>query len=146
MLGVVGRASGRARLEVVRRSTRAELEPRVLGSARPGTTVNTDEWRAYGRLAACGRPHPTVCHNPARPGGPEYARDDDGDGVREVHCNTMEGTWTGLRNFLRPFRGVSKKYLGQYVAMFEWACNAKRATTDFLRAMLGLKPGTYRDT
>lgn len=21
----------------------------------------------------------------------EWARDDDGDGVREVHCNTMEG-------------------------------------------------------
>jgi transposase len=37
-----------------------------------------------------------------------YSIDADGDGVREVHCNTMEGTWTGLRNFLWPFRGVSK--------------------------------------
>ena len=27
-----------------------------------------------------------------------------------VHCNTMGGEWTGLRNFLRPFRGVSKWY------------------------------------
>jgi len=34
-------------------------------------------------------------------GAGEWARDDDGDGVREVHCDTMEGTWTGLRNFLR---------------------------------------------
>jgi hypothetical protein len=34
----------------------------------------------------------------------EWARDDNGDGVREVHCNTLEG----LRNFLRPFRGVNK--------------------------------------
>jgi hypothetical protein len=38
----------------------------------------------------------------------------------------MEGTWTGLRNFLRPFRGVHKKYLAAYVAMFEWAHNPKR--------------------
>ena len=41
----------------------------------------------------------------------EWARDDDGDGVREVRCNTLEGLWTGLRNFLRPFRGVHKSYL-----------------------------------
>jgi transposase len=30
--------------------------------------------------------------------------------VREIHCNTQEGLWTGLRNFLRLFRGVSKWY------------------------------------
>ena len=58
----------------------------------------------------------------------EWARDDDGDGVREVHDNTLEGLWTGLRNFLRPFRGVNKVYLHQYVAMFEWGYNVKRAT------------------
>ena len=146
MLGVVGRETGRVRLEVVEHSSRAELEPRVVASTAPAAAVNTDEWKAYGRLPESGRAHATVCHDPKRPGGPEYARDDDGDGVREVHCNTMEGTWSGLRNFLRTFRGVHKKYLGQYVAMFEWACNLARASTDFLRAMLGLKPSTYRGT
>jgi transposase len=145
-LGVVGRESGKVRLEVVGRSTREQLEPRVLACTAPGAAVNSDEWKAYGRLAESGRGHATVNHNPARQGGPEYARDDDGDGVREVHCNTMEGTWTGLRNFLRTFRGVSKKYLGQYVAIFEWSCNAGRVTTDFLRAMLGLCPSSYRGT
>jgi transposase-like protein len=137
VLGVVGRETGRVRLEVVRHSTRAEVEPRVLACTGPAAAVHTDEWRAYGRLAESGRGHATVCHNPARPGGPEYARDDDGDGVREVHCNTMEGTWTGLRNFLRTFRGVSKKYLAQYVAVFEWGHCLKAATVAFLRALLG---------
>jgi transposase len=46
------------------------------------------------------------------------ARDEDGDGVNEVHCNTLEGIWTGLRNYLRKFRGVNKTYLAQYVAVF----------------------------
>ena len=41
------------------------------------------------------------------PGQREWARDDDGDGIREVHSNTIEGLWTGLRNHLRPFRGIS---------------------------------------
>ena len=50
----------------------------------------------------------------------------------------MEGTWTGLRNFLRPFRGVSKWHLAGYVAIFEWANNLKRVTDDFLRRLLSL--------
>jgi transposase-like protein len=66
----------------------------------------------------------------------EWARDDDGDGIREVHINTMEGLWTGARNFLRPFRGVSKWCLAQYIAVFEWAHNLKQATREFLRMML----------
>ena len=136
VLGVVGRDSGKLRLEVVRCSGRADLEPRVLACTVPGTMVYTDEWKAYDHLAERGRPHSTVCHDPRREGGPEFARDDDADGVREVHCNTLEGTWTGLRNFLRQFRGVSKKYLGQYVAIFEWICNLKTVTEQFIRAML----------
>ncbi|MBV7340221.1 transposase [Chloroflexi bacterium TSY] len=67
--------------------------------ALPGTTLYTDECNAYNPIAETGRSHATVCHSRY-----EWARDDDGDGIREVHCNTMEGIWTGLRNFLRPFR------------------------------------------
>lgn len=49
---------------------------------------------------------------------------DDQDGYCEIHCNTMEGIWVGVRNFLRPFRGIHKKYLYLYVAMFEWSYNS----------------------
>ena len=49
----------------------------------------------------------------------------------------MEGIWTGLRNFLRMFRGVHKKYLSQYVAIFEWAHNLKEVTLDYLRRLIG---------
>ncbi len=100
-------------------------------------TVNTDEWRGYAGLPGIGRLRVTVCHADR-----EWARDDDGDGVREVHVNTLEGLWTGLRNFLRPFRGVSKVYLYQYVALFQWGYNVKRATTGFIRALLGVEDAT----
>ena len=46
----------------------------------------------------------------------------DWDGVREVHCNTMEGIWTGARNFRRPFRGVSKWCASQYVGYRPDSC------------------------
>jgi transposase len=49
-----------------------------------------------------GRIHVAADHS-----GPRRTWAIDGDGVREVHCNTVEWTWTGLRNLLRPFRGVS---------------------------------------
>ncbi|MBX6316079.1 MAG: hypothetical protein IRY99_24675 [Isosphaeraceae bacterium] len=77
---------------------------------------------AGGWSPAAVRP-PTLLAWPRGPGAadgpqPPRLRDDDSDGVREVHVNTLEGLWTGLRNFLRPFRGVNKGYLYQYVAMF----------------------------
>ena len=102
--GVVGRQSGQVRLSVRRHSDGATLGKVVRKATWPGTTVNSDEWRGYNSLPEMGRGHATVCHAKK-----EWAGDDDGDGVREVHDNTLEGLWTGLRNFLRPFRGVSKK-------------------------------------
>ena len=47
-----------------------------------------------------------------------------------------------MRNFLRPFQGVNKVDLYQYVAMFEWSDNVKRVTAAFLRALLGVKSAT----
>jgi transposase len=135
--GAVGRESGRARLHVKHRTDRATLEGVVGGSSLEGAMVYTDEWRSYDHLPEMGRGHATVCHTIG-----EWARDDDGDGIREVHDNTLEGMWTGLRNHLRIFRGVNKEYLHQYVAIFEWSYNVKRATTEFLRALLGIKPST----
>ena len=133
VLGVLGRDSGQLRLQVTRRNSRAALHPLVLGFTRGRCTVNTDEWVAYDLLPRTGRKRVKVRHS--RP-NPEYARDDDSDGVREVHCNGIEGRWTGLRNFLRTFRAVSKKYLMQYVSMFQWSDNLKMFTRALLRIML----------
>lgn len=96
--------------------------------------VYTDNWGAYKGLPSEDRRHVAVSHS-----GPKttWAKDLDGDGVREAHCNTMEGIWTGVRIFLAPFRGVSKWYLAQYAAVFEWVYNTKRVTGEFIRAMVG---------
>ena len=39
-------------------------------------------------------------------------------------------------NFLRRFRGVHKKYLVQYVALFEWEHNLEEVTGEFLRMLM----------
>jgi hypothetical protein len=64
--------------------------------------------------------------------------------VREVHVNTIEGLGTGLRNFVRPVRGISKQYLSQYLAVFEWAHNLKKAIPELLGMMI--RPFTFKPT
>lgn len=124
--GVIGRESRAIRLKLCQnRATLQSFEAKTQSDA----TVYTDEWKAYDHLPEAGRKHSSVCH---MLGQREWARDDDGDGIREVHCNTMEEIWTGLRNFLRMFRGVSKHYLSQYKAVFEWAHVLKRLALDSL--------------
>jgi len=131
ILGVVGRESGQIRLTVCANTQQVTLQPQVEADTVPETLLNTDECSAYYHIPETGRGHVTVCHSRR-----EFARDDDGDGFCEVHCNTMEGIWTGLRNFLRPFRGVHKRYLKYYVAMFEWAHNLKVVCDEFLRTAM----------
>jgi transposase-like protein len=94
----------------------------------PGSTLlYTDEWQSYHGSHPC---HATVAH-----GVREWARDDNGDGQREVHCNTCEGAGTALRTYLRAFRGVHKQYLHLYVATYEAMVNAKRVTPELIQRM-----------
>lgn len=130
IVGTVGRESGQVRLRVVHQTTREILEEHVCRFTCAQAVVFTDEWQGYDHIV---RVHSTVDH-----GQREWARDDDGDGKREVHVNTCEGLWTTVRNFLRPFRGVHKKYLAEYVAMCEFRINLKRISPAFISQLVGL--------
>lgn len=106
VVGTVGRSKGQIRMKVCDNTQQITIQPQVKVTTLPTTTVYTDESDSYNRIPASGRECQTVCNSQR-----EYARDEDQDGFCEVHCNTMEGIWVGLRNFLRPFRGIHKKYL-----------------------------------
>jgi transposase len=129
--GFFGRQSKQIRLAVCLGARIDQIQPKVENQTDEKVHLYTDESKAYNRVKESGRQHSTVCHS-----AKEYARDDDADGINEVHCNSCEGLWTGLRNFLRPFRGVNKIYLAQYVAMFENAFNFKEHFEDVIRAMI----------
>ena len=121
-MGTVGRESGKVRLRVRKHTDRKTLH--VHAYTQDEARRYTDEWRA-----GINRTHATVSH-----GRGEWARDDDGDGIRENHTNTIEGIWTGFRNYLRRFRGVHKKYLDQYAAVFEWTFNLKNLQPEIVQA------------
>jgi transposase len=128
VVGTVGRESGRCRVRVRAHTDGATLRAHVHGYTRCQARCYTDEWLGYERIR---RVHATVSH-----GRKEWARDDDGDGIREVHINTIEGLWTAVRNFLRPFRGVHKKYLKSYLAICEHRINRKRISPAFIAGLV----------
>jgi transposase len=128
VLGTIGRMSGQVRLRVVKNTKGKTLCDHVHQFTDPDAAVYTDEYDSYN---AVNRARATVQH-----GIHEWARDDDGDGDREVHTHSTEGMWSGLRTFLRVFRGVSKHFLSGYVAIHEFRVNLKRISPTFLSSLV----------
>ena len=128
IVGTKGRESGQLRLRLVLQTDSATLSAHVHQFTLPTATVYTDGWRGYNRID---RAHRIVCHKDG-----EWARDEDGDGIYETHTNTIEGIWTTVRNFLRPFRGVHKKFLAGYIAISEFIMNLKSVTVAFISKLV----------
>ena len=110
---------------------RRTIKPVITAAVTPGTLIPTDEYAIYARLPAWGYEHKTVCH-----GRGEYARDEDGDGFCEVHVNTMEGFWSLLRSWSRPYRGISQDKLPLYFGFFQFVHNARRRGKALLGALI----------
>jgi hypothetical protein len=91
----IGRESGHVRLRVVPNTTGETLEAQVHQFTHAQAIVYTDESNGYDHII---RVPATVNHSVH-----EYAR---------VHCNTAEGMWTDVRNFLRPAKRRSQETPG----------------------------------
>jgi hypothetical protein len=128
MISIISRDTGEQRLWVGDHADTRTCRTLSAANLPAGSTqLYTDEWqRDRGRHPA----HATVRH-----GVHEWARDDEGDGRREVHCNTCEGAGAALRTYLRAFRGVHKQYLHLYVATYEAMVNTTRVTPTLIRRM-----------
>ncbi|MEZ4526660.1 MAG: transposase, partial [Desulfobacterales bacterium] len=80
-------------------------------------------------------------HRSVNHGNSEYARDEDGDGFREVHVNTMEGFWSLLRTWLRPHRGISQDKLPLHLGFFEFIHNTRKRGNALLHSLISLLVG-----
>jgi transposase-like protein len=131
---------GQVRLFVLRNVQTDTIRPIVHQMVHQGARVYTDSYSIYHFLSREGYRHQVVNHSAG-----EYARDLDGDGRCEVHCNTLECTWSWLRPMLRTYRGVSKVYLPLYVAQFEFMFNRRHLnhwnrTLDVLQTVFQVEP------
>jgi transposase len=131
IVGLVGRDSRQIRLTVAPDTRQETVMPFIEAQMDAQATLFTDEHPVYDALDDSAHSHAAVSH-----ADHEFARDDSGDGERTVHINSVEGIWTALRNFLRPFRGLHQRYLPQYVALFQITFNWKRFSLTFLKDWL----------
>ena len=101
--------------EVLENVRTATIKPIIAAKVKAGAQFFTDEYSIY-HFTEVDYDHRTVNH-----GVGEYARRAP-DGTC-VHCNTMEGIWSSLRNFLDHFKGISQRFLHLRVARYEFLHN-----------------------
>jgi transposase-like protein len=109
------------------------MEPFLKDTMESGTLVYTDAYSMYARLERWGSAHKRVNH-----GRGAYARDDDGDGLCEVHVHTMAGLWSLLRSWLRPHRGISQEKLPLSLGFFAFVHNVRKRGKALLGALIEL--------
>ena len=102
-------------LEVLENVRTATIKPIIAATVKGGAQLFTDEYNIY-HFTEAEYDHRTVNH-----GAGEYARRDP-DGIC-VHCNTMDGIWAGLRNFLDHCKGSSQRCLHLRVVRYEFLPN-----------------------
>lgn len=130
ILGMIQR-SGEVVMRMLSNVQKKTIKPIIKKFVSKGSTVYTDEYNIYNSLEKWGYTHLTVNHSKG-----EYARDEDGDGFHEIHVNTMEGTWSLLRSWIRPHRGISQEKLPLYVGFFEFIHNARKRGKTLLHKLL----------
>jgi len=128
MISLISRDLGAQRFWVCDRAETRPCATLIAENVPPGSTrLYTDAWQRY----RGSHPAPAT----VRHGRYEWARDDDGDGCREVHCHTYEGAGAALRSYLRVFRGVHQQYLHLYMATYAAMVNARRITPHLSQRM-----------
>ena len=91
VLGLVQRG-GLVKLTVIPNVQQKTIKPIIEKTITKFSTIHTDEYNIYNKLEAWEYYHKTVNHSLG-----QYAKDEDGDGFYEVHCNTQECIWSLLR-------------------------------------------------
>jgi transposase-like protein len=127
------RRTGAVMIRMLANVKQATIGPLIKRTIAPGTVVSTDEFDIDARLPEWGYTHRTVCHATG-----EFARDEDGDGFCEVHVNTIEGSWSLLRSWLRPHRGISQEKLPLDLGFFEFVHNVRKRGKALLGALIAL--------
>ncbi|MCY3858768.1 MAG: IS1595 family transposase [Gammaproteobacteria bacterium] len=119
--GVKSRQTNRVVAKVVEDTTSESLlDDFLFDHIRKGSTIYTDEAKAYKRLDTYDLIHEAVSHSDG-----EYVREED------IHTNGIESFWSVLKRAHQgTFHRMSKKHLQRYVTEFVTKHNMREFDTD----------------
>lgn len=102
IFGMVERG-GKAKVRHVKSAGTRVLHPEIEKSIAKDTTIYSDEWSSYNKLAQMGYPHYTTNHR-----HDEFVRD-------HVHTQNVENLWSNMKRGIKGvYRHVDPKYLQAY--------------------------------
>jgi len=99
-------------MRVVPNRSAAILRPIICEVILPGTTIHSDEWRAYSNLNALGYDHGTVNHSI------NFV-----DPRTGIHTQNVESYWNKNKTRCKKMKGVKKEFLQDYLNEFMWRDN-----------------------
>ncbi|GFX04206.1 mitotic-spindle organizing protein 2A [Trichonephila clavipes] len=105
----------------------------------PGSTIVSDCWKAYKCLSDEGFKHLEVNHS-------VYFKDPD----TGAHTNSIEGTWSAIKRFLRNHTSHAEGMFDHYLADYLWRRSRDHSLSDetfqnFLKAVVTLYPPLGKD-
>lgn len=121
VLGMVERSErGRVKLVVVEDRKKSTLHDIIKESIKADSVIYTDGWRGYNDLEESFQSHMTVNHS-------KHFKDPE----TQVHTNTIEGTWNGVK-IGTPARGRAKTKIQRYILRYMLIKNEKKDSLDVL--------------
>lgn len=112
-----GRGASRTIVEVCRSENARDAEALARKWIKPGSTVHTDEWTAYGNFTLLGYKHETVNHQI------EFSTD---DGVSD---NQAESYFSRLRHGIWCYHRMTPQYMLDYACEMAWREEVRRKNT-----------------
>jgi len=107
-------SSGILITEVVPNTQQKTLEPIIRKHVKEGSTINTDEWKAYNNL------HKWFNHQRVNHGAKQYVNG-------KASTNSIESAWACFkRGIYGTYHQVSRKHLPKYVAEFTFRFNTRK--------------------
>lgn len=125
VFGMVERG-GKAKVRHVKSSGKRVLIPEIQDGIVAGSTVYSDEWRAYDKLPLYGYPHASIKHSANR-----YV---DGN----VHTQNVENLWSNMKRGIRGvYRHVDAQYLQAYVDEYAFRYSHRKDFQPMFWSLMG---------
>ena len=115
-------------MELVPDRTAATLLPLIQQHVLPGTTVHSDEWRAFSQVQQL--PHVSV-H------GTVNHSINFVDPQTGVHTQAIESYWARVKHKFKKMKGVDGDHLGEYLDEFMWHERFGTTTEEALSNIIG---------
>jgi len=135
ILGMIDRQTGEVRVEILPNNDRSAqaMLPLIQQHVLPGTTIMTDEWRAYHGLPAAGFGHLTVNHSL------HFVDPQTG-----AHTQNIESTWRHMkRKICRGGVRNADQQLDLHLAEFLWRRELDRSGASPFIDLIGLIAQLY---